>query len=82
MEEQYTQEQLDQFDEIINRLSKGRTINVYDYPQSVYAVLANKGWISSKNRYSNFEFFAIIKGRDFDRLLIGGTFSERYYREL
>ena len=79
MEEQYSQEQLEQFDEIIERLSKGQTIDVNDYPQSVYAILAKKGWISDKNRYNPSCYYSILQGHDFDGLLAGGTFSKRYF---
>jgi len=80
--EQYTQEQLNQFDEIINRLANGQTVNVDDSLQPIYSVLAEDGWISKKTRYESFKFYAILKSSEFERMLVGGTFSERHKQKL
>lgn len=80
--EQYTQEQLNQFDDIINRLANGQNVSVDESLQPIYSVLADRGWISNKTRYESLKFYAILKTPEFNGLLAGGTFSERYKRKI
>ena len=84
MEELFTQEQLNQLDDIIKRLANGQTVNVDDSLRSIYNILANEGWIiGGKNaKYESGRFYRIHKSSNFESLLAGGTFSERYKRKV
>lgn len=78
--ENYSEETLSIVDEIINKLANNGSVKPDDYGIKYFNLLENKGWIFNHiNEQGN--FFIIRKSKEFDSLLLGGNFSQRYYSE-
>ena len=78
--ENYTEETLSKLDEIIDKLNNSIKVNPADYDNKYFSLLLKENWIFNHiNEQGN--FFIIRKSKEFDSLLLGGNFSQRYYSE-
>ena len=78
--ENYSEETLSKLDEIIDKLNNNIEVNPNDDDNKYFSLLFKKNWIFNHiNEQGNFSI--IRKSKEFDSLLLGGNFSQRYYSE-
>lgn len=75
--ENYSEETLSIVDEIINKLANNGSVEPDDYEIKYFNLLENKGWIKCPKNTDG-SYVLIRKSKEFDSMLLGGNFSERY----
>lgn len=84
MEEYYTSDLLSSLDEIIRELSFKSCLDyqaIRKYHDYCFEILQSEGWVFLL-KIDQMGTYYVGKSEGFDKLLAGGTFSERYRRKL